>query len=75
MTKAKAKEYFKNHISETIRRIKKTFEDNQFHHIMPQSYIVEILNALKESIDINLYRLTEQIKEVNLFGFKSLIFL
>jgi len=75
MAKAKAKEYFKNHIYETIRHIQKTFIDTQLHHLMPQSYINEIFDNLKESLDYDLHRLTEEIKDVKYFFILKIIYL
>jgi len=63
MAKAKAKEYFKNYANEVFRNIKETVEREQLHHILPQSYVNELISNLKKHLESNLQILSEEIIE------------
>ena len=64
MAKAKAKEYFKNLACETFRHLRKTFNDQQLHFILPQTYINQVIENIKQELDYSLHHLTDQILEV-----------
>jgi len=63
MAKAKAKEYFKNMAGETFRHLRKTFGDQQLHFILPQTYINQVIENIKQELDYSLHHLTDQILE------------
>lgn len=65
MAKAKAKEYFKNLAFETFRHLKKAFGDQQLHYILPQTYINQVIENVKQELDYSLHHLTDQILEVS----------
>jgi hypothetical protein len=64
MAKAKAKEYFKNFACEVFRSIKSKFQEQQFHHIIPDDYLDQTLDKLKLDMSASLDQLTERIVEV-----------
>lgn len=64
MAKAKAKEYFKNLASETFRHLKKAFGDQQLQYILPQTYINQVIENVKQELDYSVHHLTDQILEV-----------
>jgi hypothetical protein len=63
MAKAKAKEYFKNLAFETFRHLKKAFGDQQLHYILPQTYMSQVIENVKQELDYSLHHLTDQILE------------
>ena len=64
MAKAKAKEYFKNLGFEVIKALKSKFEEKQLHHIVPELYLQQAIDNIKNSISVSLDQLTERIVEV-----------
>jgi len=63
MSKAKAREYFKNSAGEIFRNAKKKFEEQQFHHIMPDNYFQDSLARFKTNISASLDQLTDRIHQ------------
>jgi len=61
IAKAKAREYFKNYACEIFRGIKGKFEDQQLHHIIPETFLQNSMDRLKLSISLSLNQLTDKI--------------
>jgi len=69
MSKAKAREYFKNCASEIFRNLKNKFEEQQFHHIMPENFFQHTIDGYKAGIVNSLNRLTDKIVKVTTISF------
>jgi hypothetical protein len=61
IAKAKAREYFKNCACEIFRGVKGKFEEQQYHHIMPEIFLNSMMDSLKLSISLSLNKLTDRI--------------